>query len=265
VLLSGALFLNPPAYANEVFVDFEDQPIQESTSSIEINTPHLTVTISRPGATFAIVDPLDGTFGQRTLAPHPFGPNFVADFSNPLSSVSFDIGDTSSDQVSVTAYSHAGAQGEILKTETSICCSEEGFSTGTITVSAPGIKSISFTAVSFFLTNSVFYDNFTLALENQLTDQDNDGIADDEDRCKDSDLSEFVIIDGCDSEIRNVTWYNTGCNTSDYITACANNAKNHGHFVKCVNEFTQSFEDNGFLNNGDKGSLQSCAAQAKLP
>ena len=74
-----------------------------------------------------------------------------------------------------------------------------------------------------------------------------------------------VIIAGCDSEIPNVTWFNTGCTTSDYITACANNAKNHGHFVKCVRRFTKTFEDNGLLNKGDKGSLQSCAAQAKLP
>jgi hypothetical protein len=266
-LLSGAFFLNPPAYANEVLVNFEAQPAQEypSGSTLEIITPDLTVKISRPGATFGIVKPPDGPFGERTLAPHPFGSSFIADFSKPVKHVSFDIGDTFANQVSVTAYPNAGAQGEALETQTSMCCSEVGFSTGTMTVSAPDIMSISFHATSLSLATSVAYDNFTLALAQEALDEDNDGIVDDQDSCKDSDLRPSVVIDGCDSEVSNATWYLTGCTTSDYITACAKNAKNHGHFVKCVNEFTKSVKDNGFLNRGDKDSLTSCAAQAKLP
>ena len=269
---TGVLFLGTLGHAQEVVVDFEDQDIQASITTLEINTPQLTVTITRKGTMFGVVDPQNGAFGQRTLTPFPniMDPHFVADFSAPVSSVSFDTGDTGApfldlDILTVEAFSEPGAQGTKLKTETSICCSEFGFSTGTITISAPGIKSISFIGGSAFQPNSVFYDNFALVLENQVEDVDGDNIPDDQDPCKASDLSEKVVIDGCDSGIDNVWWYNTGCTTSDYVTACAANAKNHGHFVKCVSQFTQSFTDHSFLSSKDKGAIQSCAAQASLP
>lgn len=262
-LLSGALVLHAPAYADEVLVDFEDQPIQEypSGSELIIETPGLTVTISRPGAKFGIVTSSEDTFGQKALAPIPaIGSNFIAAFSNPATSVSFSIGNSFSEGVSVTAYD---AEGTELATQKSVCCNDVGLIT--MTVSASGMKSIEFTANPFSLFGSVSYDNFTIAFEKEIIDLDKDGIADDVDACKGSDMRLSVIIDGCDTGVSNVTWYNTGCTTSDYVTACAKNAINHGRFGQCVKDFTQSLQDNGFLNDETKGNLQSCAAQAKLP
>lgn len=269
-LLSGLFFWIPPGQADDVVINFEDQAVQTATQLV-IDTPKLIVTISRPGANFAIEDPQAGSFGQRTLSPGNNSGNtqFVADFSVPVSNVTFEVGDLGNflidfDHLSVTAYSGSRATGDVLQTETTSCCGEAGFSSGSITITAAGIKSIAFIGGSPFSPNSVFYDNFALTLEKQVVDLDNDGVLDDVDTCKGSDLSDKVMIDGCVTEALNVTWQ-TGCTTSDYVMVCANNAKNHGHFVRCVNEFSKSLEDSGFLSSDHKDEVQSCAAQANLP
>ena len=118
---AGVLFLGTLGHAQEVVVDFEDQDIQASITTLEINTPQLTVTITRKGTMFGVVDPQNGAFGQRTLTPFSniMGPHFVADFSAPVSSVSFDTGDTGApfpdlDTLTVDAFSEPGAQGTKL-------------------------------------------------------------------------------------------------------------------------------------------------------
>ena len=58
---------------------------------------------------------------------------------------------------------------------------------------------------------------------NPIEDTDGDGIPDDEDDCPFSDLSETVVIDGCDSGVQNVL-FDDGCTISDLISQCAEDA-----------------------------------------
>lgn len=270
-LLSSLFFWVPPGQADDVVINFEELTVQ-TANQLVIDTPKLTITISRPGASFGIEDPQAVSFGQRTLSPGANSSNaqFVADFSAPVTSVTFEIGDHGSqflvdfDHLTVSAYSAPGATGDLLQTETISCCGEAGFSSASITITAPGIKSIAFIGGSPFSPNSVFYDNFALTLENQVVDLDNDGIPDDVDTCQDSDLGQHVVIAGCVTEAPNFTW-ETGCTTSDYVMACANNAKNHGDFVNCVKDFSDGLASIGSVTNNQKAGLQSCAAQASLP
>lgn len=129
----------------------------------------------------------------------------------------------------------------------------------TITEAPPG----TFTAEC---TASV--DHFTsFALIGPL-DTDGDGIPDDfptdSDECDESDLSESVIIDGCDSGVENALFEN-GCTISDDIMECADGAKNHGKFVSCVSKLANGLKKDGLISGKEKGAIQSCAAQADLP
>ena len=55
-----------------------------------------------------------------------------------------------------------------------------------------------------------------LFLDGVLADSDGDGIPDDEDNCPNSDLSDTVVIDGCDSGVAN-TLLSDGCTIADLI------------------------------------------------
>ncbi len=95
----------------------------------------------------------------------------------------------------------------------------------------------------------------------KVVDSDGDGIPDDEDACPDSDLSPTVVIQGCDSEVANTLLPN-GCTIADLIDECADSAGNHGEFVSCVAQLLNGLKDDGVITGKEKGSIQSCAAQA---
>jgi hypothetical protein len=91
------------------------------------------------------------------------------------------------------------------------------------------------------------------------TDFDTDGIADGEDLCPLSDLSQTVIVDGCDSGVYN-TLFSDGCTVKDLIDACADNVTNHGQFVSCVSGQLNSFKKEGLISGKEKGAVQKCVA-----
>jgi hypothetical protein len=96
-------------------------------------------------------------------------------------------------------------------------------------------------------------------------DSDNDGIPDDEDTtCPDSDLSATVVIDGCDSGVRNMG-FPSGCTIADLMAACAEGARNHGQFVSCVSDATNDLKKAGTITGQQKDAIQSCAEQADIP
>ena len=95
-------------------------------------------------------------------------------------------------------------------------------------------------------------------------DSDGDGIPDDEDACPDSNLSETVVIDFCDSGVENQL-SDDGCTIADLIDECAANANNHGRFVRCVAKLTNALKRDGIISGREKGAIQSCAGQADLP
>lgn len=95
-------------------------------------------------------------------------------------------------------------------------------------------------------------------------DADGDGVTDDEDECPDSDLSEIVVIDGCDSGVENILVEN-GCSISDLIDPCADGAENHGEFVSCVSGVTNGLKASGYISGKEKGKIQRCAARSNIP
>ncbi|HEY2292217.1 MAG TPA: PA domain-containing protein [Thermoanaerobaculia bacterium] len=93
---------------------------------------------------------------------------------------------------------------------------------------------------------------------------DGDGVPDGVDQCIGSSRDATVIIDGCNSGVPNTT-FPTGCRISDQIDDCAAGAGNHGAFVSCVAHLTNDLKKNGVISGSQKGAIQSCAGQARIP
>lgn len=97
-----------------------------------------------------------------------------------------------------------------------------------------------------------------------LLDSDGDGVPNVGDECRPSDTQATVVIDGCDSGVANQVFDN-GCTITDLVLLCAESASNHGQFVSCASGVTNGLKGQGIISGGDKGSIQSCAAQSSLP
>ena len=97
-----------------------------------------------------------------------------------------------------------------------------------------------------------------------VEDFDGDGVPDDVDNCPNSDLAESIIIDDCDTGVANEL-FDDGCTMADLIMLCAEDAPNHGQFVRCVAHLANEWKDEGLITGRDKGRIQRCAAQADVP
>lgn len=95
-------------------------------------------------------------------------------------------------------------------------------------------------------------------------DIDGDGVPNDEDACPTSNTDETVIIHQCDTRVAN-TVLSDGCTISDEIELCAEDAKNHGQFVRCVSLLTNALKRAGIITGRERGSIQRCAAKADIP
>jgi len=95
-------------------------------------------------------------------------------------------------------------------------------------------------------------------------DADGDGVPDDEDDCPDSDLDPEIVIDGCDTGVENQL-LDDGCTMADLVMQCAEDAVNHGAFVRCVSHLTNLWKCQGFINGGEKGAIVGCAGQSSFP
>jgi len=71
-------------------------------------------------------------------------------------------------------------------------------------------------------------------------------------------------IDECDSGVPNEV-FEDGCTISDLIAEAAENAKNHGQFVKQVAKLTNTLKKDGTITGKEKGPIQNCASKADLP
>jgi hypothetical protein len=101
-------------------------------------------------------------------------------------------------------------------------------------------------------------------IANLEVDTDGDGIPDDEDGCPDSDLTDNVVIDGCDSGVENVL-LDDGCTISDLIWQCAEDTKNHGQFNSAVSQILNDLKKDGTISGEEKEEIQICAAGADIP
>jgi hypothetical protein len=90
-------------------------------------------------------------------------------------------------------------------------------------------------------------------------DSDGDGIPNDQDNCPDSNLSETVVIESCDSRVGNTLLPN-GCTISDHVAECRADSRNHGQYVNCVSHLSNDLKHDGVLTGKEKGAIQSCVA-----
>jgi hypothetical protein len=97
-----------------------------------------------------------------------------------------------------------------------------------------------------------------------FVDTDDDGVPDGVDACSDSDLSETVVIDGCEPGVANVAGAD-GCTIADGVADCIGGATNHGAFVSCVAQLTNELKMDGLISSAESGAIQRCAAQSDLP
>lgn len=95
-------------------------------------------------------------------------------------------------------------------------------------------------------------------------DSDEDGVSDEDDDCSDSNLTETVVIDDCNTGVKN-TVLDNGCSILDLIERCAEEADNHGQFVKCVSGMTNKLRQKGIITGSERGRIQQCAALADIP
>jgi hypothetical protein len=123
-------------------------------------------------------------------------------------------------------------------------------------------------AINSDLTHSVMPpQDLTLPLMRDVgwfPDADLDGVPDAVDCEPHSDFAPNVVIDGCDSGVPN-TFFTSGCTISDLDKHCAAGVKNHGGFVSCVAQLTNDLKKAGIISGNQKGSIQSCAARARIP
>ena len=96
-------------------------------------------------------------------------------------------------------------------------------------------------------------------------DADDDGVIDACDACPDSDSSDTVVIDGCDTEVANLMPDGDGCTMADRIAECADGAVNHGAFISAVAHVTNEWKQDGLISGREKSRIQRCAAWADIP
>jgi hypothetical protein len=98
--------------------------------------------------------------------------------------------------------------------------------------------------------------------EDEVFDEDGDGVPDDVDACLGSDLGETVVLGECDSHVANEL-SEDGCTISDRIAQCGATAANHGRFVRCVSQLTNDLKRIWSITGREKGAIQRCAAQLR--
>lgn len=94
-------------------------------------------------------------------------------------------------------------------------------------------------------------------------DGDLDLVADDAgDQCLASNLNTTVALGGIDTGVPN-TLFTNGCTISDYVALCKVPGANHGSYVSCGANLTNTLKDLGFISGSQKGAIQSAIARDK--
>lgn len=96
------------------------------------------------------------------------------------------------------------------------------------------------------------------------TDDDNDGVPDAADTFPHGSLVDTVVIDGCDASIGDHLFAD-GSTFNELIGACAAGPGTHGAFVTCVTQLANGWKATGVISGGQKGQITSCAARANIP
>ena len=223
-------------------------------------------------------------------------PTYIFSFSEAVTYVKVNSGDFGSEEdiISITAFSEENASGKILDSETKTLADTEEMCLE-FSVEALGIKSVEIKSTGVG-PNSIYVDNLEFCRDADAdgdgildaedncplvsnpgqenydgdtegdvcdSDDDNDGVLDEEDAHPMSSQEATVVIDGCDSNVPNVQ-VSAGSNMADLIADCEASAKNHGEFVKCINQLTNHWKKAGIISGKQKGVITSCAGQSDI-
>ncbi len=94
-------------------------------------------------------------------------------------------------------------------------------------------------------------------------DADGDGCLDEEDPFLNSNMEEFINIDGCDTGIENKITEDCGVMMADVIDEAMATAKNHGEFVSEITHYANIWVEEGLIDTTEKSAIISCASKAK--
>jgi N-acetylneuraminic acid mutarotase len=95
---------------------------------------------------------------------------------------------------------------------------------------------------------------------NRFLDDDEDGVCDAKDQCPATIVTPTVVIDSCDSGVRNYL-FPVGCNFGDEIAECQANATGHDQFVSCVARAVDAWKNTGLITGQQGSRIVRCAAQ----
>lgn len=100
-----------------------------------------------------------------------------------------------------------------------------------------------------------------------VVDSDGDGCNDSDDAVVNSNMEEFVAIDGCSNGVLNKMTLGEPCGTmmSDMIDGLEKATyKNSGQFVKAVTQLTKMWMDEGLITQAEQTLILACAGKLKL-
>jgi len=93
------------------------------------------------------------------------------------------------------------------------------------------------------------------------SDIDNDGVDNVDDDFPFSDMSPTIVIDDCDSGVANQILA-SGATFNDLIGEAADDAANHGEFVRAVMQLALQWKRDGLISGRDGGMIIKCAARS---
>ena len=98
-----------------------------------------------------------------------------------------------------------------------------------------------------------------------ITDTDGDGCLDSDDAIVNSNMEEFVEIDGCTNGVLNKMTSVCGVMMSDKIDELEGGTyKNAGQFLKAVTQLAKTWMDEGLITQAEQTLLLSCAGQSSI-
>lgn len=98
-----------------------------------------------------------------------------------------------------------------------------------------------------------------------VSDTDSDGCSDSDDAVVNSNMEEFVNIDGCTNGVLNKMTSECGTMMSDMIDVLeAQTYKNEGQFVKAVTQLAKTWMEEGLITQDEQSLLLACAGQSSI-
>lgn len=112
----------------------------------------------------------------------------------------------------------------------------------------------------------VVMDDFIYGEPIADTDNDNDGVPDDQDECASSDLRPKVDVNLTEAGVTSIdnTVDANGCSIQDRVNNCAAGAKNHGQYVSCIAHLANDLYKDRTITKTQRKELKTGAAKSRI-